>query len=116
MEQLKEFHSFKMDSQLTDIGNLKDNWNGYGGQKIDKKVIKLVETIISNLNIEVQLSPTGRGTIQLEIYKNDETFIEIEIGIEKSFIYLMKNSDEIEEEIKTNVKDIIRKINSFNGR
>lgn len=94
LEQLKlnkrKLHEFKR------FGN---DWNGYNGQTFDDKLLALVENIISELDYQPQIFPTGRGTIQIEKFVDDNNFIEIEISENEIFAYQIKNGIEIEKEI-----------------
>jgi hypothetical protein len=66
--------------KLYSFNSLKFNWNGYEGEVINDEVIKIVEKLITKLEIQPQIFPTGRGSIQIEYYKNEENLIEIEIS------------------------------------
>ncbi|NOX87313.1 MAG: hypothetical protein GXO86_15375 [Chlorobi bacterium] len=86
---------------------LDQNWNGYLAEPINEKIIKTVENFIPDLEIQPQIFPTGRGTIQIEYYINDKNLAEIEIFTNEIYLYLIKNGEETEREIK---KEEIQKI------
>lgn len=75
------------------------NWNGYEGENSLKLGLFLKFKIISDLDYQPQIFPTGRGTIQIEKYINDDNLIEIEVSNEQIFAYQVKNGEEIEKEI-----------------
>lgn len=87
--------------KLESIKNLGSNWNGYESPEIEEKLISKVLQIISNLEYQPQIFPTGRGSIQIEKHINDENFVEIEISTDEIFAYQMKNGVETEKEIST---------------
>jgi len=81
---------------LRNLANLKSNWNGYGGKSIPQGVIDQKEKIISDLDYQPQIFPTGRGTIQIEYFKNDDNLLEIEISDEEVFVYKVENGEDFE--------------------
>ncbi len=94
LEQLK-INKRKLES----LKKLSPNWNGYNGESFDKALISIVEDIISNLDYQPRIFPTGRGTIQIEKHINDNNLIEIEISQNEIFAYQVKNGEELEKEI-----------------
>ncbi|MBL0191590.1 MAG: hypothetical protein IPQ18_09680 [Saprospiraceae bacterium] len=94
LEQLKS-NKRKLDM----IKNLGPNWNGYEGKPFETRLISKIQEIISDLDYQPQIFPTGRGTIQIEKYINDDNLIEIEVSNEQIFAYQVKNGEEIEKEI-----------------
>jgi len=81
---------------LRNLANLKSNWNGYGGETISQDVIDKTEKMPSDLDYQPQVFPTGRETIQIEYFKNDDNLIEIEISSEEIFVYKAQNGEEFE--------------------
>lgn len=102
LEQLKlnkrKLHTFK---------HFGKGWNGYNGEPIDHKLIDEIETLISDLEYQPQIFPTGRGSVQIEEYLDEHNFIEIEISNNGAFAYMVKNGKEMEKEIS------IHKINKL---
>jgi len=97
--------------KLQAIKNLEENWNGYNGEIIDKSVISKVETLISSLDYQPQIFPTGRGSIQLDAYLNENNLVEIEISPEINFVYQVKNGKEIEKEVSlSEINDFISEL------
>ena len=82
-----------------DIRNLKDNWDGYGGNEIDENVIAhsihlfndLPNAFVSLLN-KNSITPTSNGTITI-VWENEENELFLEIGNENS-TYYVKNGEE----------------------
>ncbi|MEX2567939.1 MAG: hypothetical protein WD431_18475 [Cyclobacteriaceae bacterium] len=96
---------------LKNLRNLKSNWNGYGGEPIDQAVIIKTEELISNLDFQPQIFPTGRGSIQIEYFKNDDNLIEIEISKDELFVYKVEEGEDFEGNM--NFDDISGMITSF---
>lgn len=85
---------------LRSLANLKSNWNKYGADPIDPAVIDKTETMLSELDYQPQIFPTGRGTLQIEYFKDDNNLIEIEISNEEIFVYKVQNGEDFEDSIE----------------
>lgn len=94
LEQLK-FNKKRLET----FRELPENWNGYNSQKLNSDLIALVTKIISNLEYQPQIFPTGRGSIQLEKHIDENNFVEIEISYDDIFAYKVINGSETEESI-----------------
>lgn len=81
---------------LRNLANLKSNWNRYGGEPIDQEVIDKTEKMLSDLDYQPQIFPTGRGTLQIEYFKNEDNLIEIEISNNEVFVYRIHNGEDFE--------------------
>lgn len=65
--------------ELEKIKDLKEDWDNYGADPIDKKVITNAEFLINNLEIKpVNIAPTPWGTIQM-YWRSKNTDITIEV-------------------------------------
>jgi len=82
--------------KLVSLKQLGKNWNGYDSPRFDDDLILKVISIISNLDYQPQIFPTGRGTIQIEKYRDENNFVEIEISTNEIFAYQVKNGNENE--------------------
>lgn len=102
LEQLK-INKRKLES----IKKLRPNWNNYKGEAFKESLISKVESILSCLDYQPQIYPTGRGSIQIEKYINEENLIEIEVSENEIFAYRVKNGEEIEKEITVNEINIL---------
>lgn len=78
------------------------NWNGYNGETFDAELIEKVEKIISDLDYQPQVFPTGRGSIQIEKQIDDDNLVEIEISKDEIFAYQVRGGRELEKEISEN--------------
>jgi len=96
---------------LIHLKNLKSNWNGYNSKPINEEVIQITEDIISQLDYQPKVFPTGRGTIQIEFFKDQNNQLEIEIFEKELFMYKIENGEEIESTI--NFKDLLKVISEF---
>lgn len=94
LEQLK-INKRKLES----IRKLRSNWNNYDGEAFEESLISNIEKILSDLDYQPQIFPTGRGTIQIEKYIDEENLIEIEISNTEIFAFQVKNGEETEREI-----------------
>jgi hypothetical protein len=72
---------------LGQIAQLKDNWNEKGASAFAPEHIKLCEDIIRDLSaFELQVFPTGCGTIQLEFGNSLEFEVSADGRIEGCYI------------------------------
>lgn len=102
LEQLKS-NKRKLES----ISKLQPNWNNFGAEGFDELVISKILHIISDLEYQPQIFPTGRGSIQIEKYFDEYNFIEIEVSKNEIFAYQVKNGQEIEKEISVDEISIL---------
>ncbi len=86
--------------KLNSLKFLNKNWDGYHAEKIDEVIIQKVENLLPNLFYQPQIFPTGRGTIQLEKYIDENNLIEIEVSNDCIFAYQVKNGVELEKVIE----------------
>lgn len=94
-------------SRLRSFKDLRRGWNGYNGNPIDESIITIVENLLTALDYQPQIFPTGRGTLQLEWFLDENNQIEIEISKEIAYLYQVKNGEEKEMKIE------ISEINDF---
>ena len=95
---VKVLPTYALYAKINQFGNLPENWDGEGALKISKEVIKNSQVVIKNFpesflkefTIE-NLTPTGYGTIVIDIAKN-ENLLSLEIGQTKiGFFTDLKN-------------------------
>ena len=91
---------------------LKNNWNGFNAPKIPKKVIRIVSAVIKNLNVQPEIFPTGRKSLQLE-YHRDKNYLEIEVFRHKIIMY--QEMCNVSTECKISRKDIQTIVERFLG-
>ncbi len=97
--------------KLRALNELKKGWNGYAGEPINEVLLSKIEELISNLDYQPQIFPTGRGSIQIEKYIDDYNLFEIEISTGEVFAYSVKNGTEVEKNIS--ISEINDFINEF---
>lgn len=108
LEKLKENRR-----KLSHFGNLGSNWNGYNSVPIETTIIDQVLTLISDLDFQPSIFPTGRGTLQLEYFKNEENFLELEIFSNEGFLYKIENGNETETSVS--LEDLPKLISEFHA-
>jgi len=86
--------------KLRSLKFLQENWDGYNGKRFSSKIIDTVEDIVTKMEDQPQIFPTGRGSIQIEKYFDDNNLYEIEISDDEIYLYQVKNGIELEKEIK----------------
>lgn len=98
--------------KLVKFSKFADNWDGYNAVKFTQNIITKVKNVIENLNYQPNIFPTGRGSIQLEYYKDDDNFLEIEVSNSLSAnLFYSVNGKEEEQIIDDN--DIVSKLNEL---
>lgn len=86
--------------QITDIANLKDNWNENGASTFSVKLVDRVSRIVDDLPVVPFVSPTAVGAIQIEYEKEDGSYLEFEIYEGKAVQFMVNvNGEESEREI-----------------
>lgn len=101
IEKVKKFESLKYD------------WNGYNALEIHKQAIQNAINIIKILPYKILASPTNRGSVQIEFFKDIDNLIELEIFHDKNILYFVKNDTPIYDEIEISDKEIINYFNEF---
>lgn len=84
--------------KLLSYADLEKGWNGYGAKKISPAVIKRTKSLLLSLEFQPKIFPTGRGSVQVEYYKDDSNLIEIEIFYNRYSVYSVDNGNEYENE------------------
>lgn len=64
--------------RLREISKLKKDWNGYGADEIPLSVIKRCEDVIKVLDVQPEVFPTGRQSVQIEYELDDGSYLEFE--------------------------------------
>lgn len=82
--------------KLSEIGKLKDNWNGYGAHKFGSTVINNAKTMLRVLKEQPFISPTARQSIQMEFDGKNGDYFEIEVFADSIDVYTSIGSQEEE--------------------
>jgi hypothetical protein len=104
--------SNKTIARLNEIAALEDNWNGYGAQALSNSVIDNTRTVLSYLNFDTQIYPTGRNSIQLE-YGDDKDRIELEVFEDQAQYDVVKNYDYVLCDEPVTIEDCVAILNDF---
>lgn len=102
-------------SIIEDYSLLQDNWNGYGALQINKDVISTVNELLSTLIYQPDVFPTGRGGIQIEYQKTDDSYLEFEFFPNGQIGMLKIDSNQNEEERFVNLSEISTIVGVFNA-
>lgn len=84
--------------KLISFSQLKKGWNGYEGEEISMKVVYKVTKLLLDLNFQPKIFPTGRGSIQVEHYRDDDVFAEVEVSEDAISVYSEGINGTIEED------------------
>ena len=84
--------------KLNSFKQLQSDWNGYDGEPIPLEVIESVEKIITKMDFQPSIFPTGRGSVQIEYFRDDDNKLEIEISSDEVYVYRVDNGIEWEGE------------------
>lgn len=79
--------------RLENFKNLKKNWNGYGANPIDLKVINNARKILDYLEFNVNVLPMAYGNIKIELKINPFRYIEFEICDDGMYWYEIRTED-----------------------
>lgn len=82
---------------LISFQTLKKNWNGNNADPIDKEVIDHAFKIISLIDVQPEIFPTARNSVQIE-YNISNTYVEFEIFSDK-ILYLTDKENNLKEGI-----------------
>ena len=86
----------KNKNKLYEYMQLEDNWDSDGAKSFSKKLIDLAWKKIEQLEIQPQVSPTMRESIQFEYEKENGDYLEFEIYENKIEVFRIINGDEEE--------------------
>lgn len=69
--------------RLDQIAELEENWNGYGAKAFSQELIDKCKDIITDLEFQPKIFPTGRQSVQFQYELEDRSYLEFEIFGEK---------------------------------
>ena len=64
--------------KIQDISKLKDDWNGNGASAVKDTLIQKMKYLVLRINVQPEIFPTPRGSIQFESEKETGEYIEFE--------------------------------------
>ncbi len=103
--------------KLDQIEALEDNWNGNGAKAFNKQLLKKTRKIITLLEKQPEVFPTGCDSIQIEYEKNDGSYLEIELSLAKQWNVFKIDSTgkEYTFSITSNIEPLIKVVDEFYG-
>ena len=75
--------------RLKEIGDLPEDWNGYGAGRFTGRLIDKCGSIVSVLERQPEIFPTGRRSIQLQYTKADNSYLEFEVFEDRTLCLLV---------------------------
>ena len=96
---------------LTEIAGFKKNWNNYGADPFDDKLIDRVYNLLNTLPFSPKLFPTANDSIQLEYYSGDD-YLEFEVFVDK-IVMSKKLGNEFSEEKRVSASKMPSIIEDF---
>lgn len=84
-------------NRIEKIRLFKDNWNGYGAKRIPDKVLDKTIAFLKlmNFQLEPQLTPTGRESIQIEWETKETGYVEIEIYEDYTHVFGCDSEEQV---------------------
>ena len=109
----KERLKFNIDL-LSEIGQLQDNWNQYGADKIKQELIFKCLRIVNHTDLifQPEIFPTARQSIQFEYEPSENHYLEIEVFEDIIKLYCRKKGD-IRKIPNLSIENTIKEINEF---
>ena len=95
---------------LSEIYELKDDWDAYGAERIPFKRINLAMGIIQDLPCQPLISPTGRGTIYMQYENTDEGFLGFEVFDDSVVMCRVGGNHYLGPHVETISEDIIERL------
>lgn len=74
-------------SRLQKMKEFENNWNGYGAKTFSHSLIEKCINIINQIKAQPILTPTGRGSIQIEYNFDDGRYLEFEVFEDLIYIF-----------------------------
>lgn len=87
-----------------------EGWNGYGGLPFSPQVIFIATNVIRSLRYQPHVSPTGRGTIQFDYIKGEDS---LEAEIYENEVLVLRTLNDEEVEFSTTVHQLPTIISDF---
>ena len=98
---------------LSNLKSLKKGWNGYEAEGFPESFILKLEELISELEYQPKIFPTGRGTIQIEYKRDNGDYLEIELNEDSGNVYCERDGESLEKEVPLN--RINEQVNEFHS-
>ena len=95
MMTMKPFNKRESLKRLEEIGNLPDGWNDSGARSFPAEFLTYVRCILSGLEVDPDIFPTARDSIQLEYDNTSGDYLEFEIFADRKIkkFYCSRNGE-----------------------
>jgi hypothetical protein len=113
--------------KINALSDLQENWDGFGAEKIESKIINNTKKVLTNLSdnifsylYDIDVYPNTNGTITLDFKSISNDLLSIEIGQENISGFILKNNSETillncdEITSKKNYEDFLLSVKIFN--
>lgn len=90
---MKPFNKRESLKRLEEISKLPDNWNERGSNKVSTDLLDYVKNILAVLDVEPNIFPTARDSIQLEYENSAGDYLEFEIFEDRKIKKFFYGSD-----------------------
>ena len=102
--------------KIQDISELKDDWNGNGASAFNDTLIQKMKYLILRLNIQPEIFPTARGSIQFEYEKETGEYLEFELFDTKLKVLTMgSDGNNYSCDMNIDIEEINKVIDEFYG-
>ena len=100
--------------KIQDISELKDDWNGNGASAVKDTLIQKMKYLVLRLNIQPEIFPTARGSIQFEYEKETGEYLEFELFDTRLKVFTMdSDGNDYSYDMDTDIDKINEVINKF---
>ena len=102
--------------KIQDISELKDNWNGNGASAFNDTLIQKMKYLILRLNVQPEIFPTARGSIQFEYEKETGEYLEFELFDTRLEVLTMgSDGNNYSYDMSIDIEEINKVIDEFYG-
>ena len=102
--------------KIQDISELKDDWNGHGASAVKDTLIQKMKYLVLRLNIQPEISPTARGSIQFEYEKETGEYLEFELfDIKLKVLTMVSDGNNYSYYMDINIDEINKVVDKFYG-
>ena len=106
-------------NKINKIAGFKENWNGNGAKSFSPEAIEMFKNIITNLDQQPEIAPTGRDSLYMQYDANDGSLLAFEVfekKIEKVFVPRGDMNKAETETVSTNLIEYVKEnVNKFYG-
>ncbi len=100
-------------NSIESLQELKADWNGNGAKAFKKQLLDKVKLFVDRISYHTHVFPTGRDSVQLEFYKPNKEYLELEISENEISGLHSYPTGEMNEFILPNINEAHKKIDFF---